>query len=104
RVLTGWQVDRRAGASRLAPNRHATGPVTLLGRTGPLDVDGYADLLVRHPQHVPFLASRVWLRYGGDGDPAPASLTAAGNNVVAMLRALALDPAFPRTAGRLVKQ
>jgi uncharacterized protein (DUF1800 family) len=103
RVLTGWQVDRRAGTSRLAPDRHATGPVTLLGRTGPLDVDGYADLLVRHPWHVPFLASRVWLRYGGT-DPAPASLTAAGNDVPAMLRALALDPAFPATAGRLVKQ
>src|SRR5690349_369957 len=103
RVLTGWQVDRRAGVSRLAPDRHATEPVTLLGRTGPLDVDGYADLLVRHPRHVPFLASRVWLRYGGS-DPAPPSLIAAGNDVPAMLRALALDPAFPRTAGQLVKQ
>ena len=103
RVLTGWQVDRTAGTSRLAPRRHATGPVTLLGRTGPLDVDGYADLLVRHPQHVPFLASRVWLRYGGGGE-APASLAAAGNAVPAMLRALALDPSFPRTAGQLVKQ
>ncbi|MCU7726855.1 DUF1800 domain-containing protein [Actinoplanes sp. KI2] len=103
RVLTGWTVDRQAGTSRLAPARHATGPVTLLGRTGPLDVDGYADLLVRHPQHVPFLAGRVWLRYGGTG-PAPATLTAAGNDVPAILRALALDPAFPRTAGQLVKQ
>src|SRR3954452_20195248 len=88
RVLTGWQVDRRGGVSRRAPNRHATGPDTLLGRTGPLDVDGYADLLVRHPWHVPFLASRVWLRYGGTG-PAPALLAAAGNDVPAMLRALA---------------
>jgi uncharacterized protein (DUF1800 family) len=103
RVLTGWQVDRRAGVSRLVANRHATEPVTLLGRTGPLDVDGYADLLVRHPRHVPFLASRVWLRYGGTG-PAPASLAAAGNDVPAMLRALALDPAFRMTAGQLVKQ
>jgi uncharacterized protein (DUF1800 family) len=103
RVLTGWQVDRAAGTSRLDPRRHATGPVTLLGRTGPLDVDGFADLLTRHAAHVPFLAGRVWLRYGGD-TPMPDSLTAAGNDVPAMLRALALDPAFPQTAGHLVKQ
>lgn len=104
RVLTGWQVDRAAATSRLVAGRHATGPVTLLGRTGELDVDGFADLLVRHPAHVPFLAGRIWLRYGSGDQPVPASLTASGNDTTAMLRALALDPAFPRTAGHLVKQ
>jgi uncharacterized protein (DUF1800 family) len=104
RVLTGWVVDRAAGTSRLDAKRHATGPVTLLGHTGPLDVDGFADLLVRHPAHIPFLAARVWLRYGSSSEPPPAALTAAGNDVVAMLRVLALDPSFPRTAGHLVKQ
>ncbi|MFI5896862.1 DUF1800 family protein [Actinoplanes sp. NPDC051513] len=108
RVLTGWVVDRTTGTSRLDAKRHATAPVTLLGRAGPFDVDGFADLLVRHPAHVPFLAGRVWLRYGSTSQPAPAALSAAlsaaGNDVTAMLRALALDPAFPQTAGHLVKQ
>ncbi|GIE94238.1 DUF1800 domain-containing protein [Paractinoplanes rishiriensis] len=103
RVLTGWVVDRETGAARLEPRRHDTGPVTLLGRTGRLDLDAFADLLVRHPAHAPFLAGRVWQRYGSDGPPPP-TLAAAGTSVTAMLRALALDPAFPATAGHLVKQ
>jgi uncharacterized protein (DUF1800 family) len=107
RVLTGWQVDRAAGTASLVPKRHDDAAVTLLGRTGPLDVDGYADLLVGHPAHVPFLASRIWLRYGS-GDPAPAAstgrLVAAGRNATSMLSALCADPAFPATAGHLVKQ
>jgi uncharacterized protein (DUF1800 family) len=38
RVLTGWRVDRAAGAARLVPRRHDDSPVTLLGRTGTGDV------------------------------------------------------------------
>jgi len=107
RVLTGWQLNRAEGTAALTPQRHDDRPVTLLGRTGPLDVDGFADLLTRHPAHVPFLAGRIWARYGSD-DPAPAgmqqALTAAGNDATAMLRALATHPDFPATAGHLVKQ
>jgi uncharacterized protein (DUF1800 family) len=107
RVLTGWQVDRPAGVAKLAARRHDTGPVTLLGQTGTFDVDGYADLLVRHPAHLPFLAGRLWLRYGS-GDPAGAAtvgrMIAAGRDTTAMLTALCTDPAFPATAGHLVKQ
>jgi uncharacterized protein (DUF1800 family) len=106
-VLTGWHVDRAAGTAKLVARRHDDSPVTLLGHRGTLDVDGLADLLVRHPAHVPFLASRLWTRYGS-GDPAPAPtlrrLIAAGRDVTAMLAALCADPAFPATAGHLVKQ
>jgi uncharacterized protein (DUF1800 family) len=107
KVLTGWHVDRAAGTATLVARRHDDSPVTLLGHRGTLDVDGLADLLVRHPAHVPFLASRIWARYGS-GDPAPAAtmhrLIAAGRDVTAMLAALSTDPAFPATAGHLVKQ
>jgi uncharacterized protein (DUF1800 family) len=107
KVLTGWQVDRAAGTAKLVARRHDDSPVTLLGHHGTLDVDGLADLLVRHPAHVPFLASRIWARYGS-GDPAPATtmqrLIAAGPDVTAMLAALCADPAFPATAGHLIKQ
>jgi uncharacterized protein (DUF1800 family) len=103
RVLTGWQVDRATGAVRLVPKRHDDRPVTLLGRTGALDVDSYADLLVRHPAHVPFLARRLWARYAGGGEPPPA-VAAAGRDTTALLRALCRTPEFAATAGTLVKQ
>ncbi|AGL16913.1 hypothetical protein L083_3403 [Actinoplanes sp. N902-109] len=107
RVLTGWVVDRAKGSSRLAPGRHDKAAVTLLGQSGTPDLDGFADLLVRHPAHLPFLAGRVWQRYGSaEAPPAAttAAMVAAGPSVPAMLRALSLDPGFPATTGHLVKQ
>src|SRR5690349_24886560 len=64
RVLTGWQVDRATGKAHLVPRRHDDRPVELLGGTVD-DVDRYADLIVRQEHHVPFLAGRMWARYGG---------------------------------------
>jgi uncharacterized protein (DUF1800 family) len=107
RVLTGWQVDRAAGKAVLKPGRHDPGTVTLLGRTGQFDVDAYADLLVNHPQHLPFLAERLWVRYGSGTAPsaaASARIVAAGRNTTALLKAVLTDPEFPATNGRLVKQ
>jgi uncharacterized protein (DUF1800 family) len=100
RVLTGWQVDRAAGAARLLPGRHDDTPVTLLGGLVS-DADEYADRLVRHPAHVPFIAGRLWVRYGSAATPAPA---VSGRDVTGLLRALVTDPAFAGTAGHLVKQ
>jgi uncharacterized protein (DUF1800 family) len=107
RVLTGWRVDRQTGTARLIARRHDTSAVTLLGRTGTIDVDMFADLLVRHPAHVPFLAGRIWARYGSDEPIPPATarrLAGAGRDVTAMLTALCTDPALPASAGHLVKQ
>jgi uncharacterized protein (DUF1800 family) len=107
RVLTGWRIDRATGTARLIPRRHDTSAVTLLGRTGAVDVDTFADLLVQHPAHVPFLAGRIWARYGSD-EPVPAAtarrLAGAGRDATAMLAALCTDPALPASAGHLVKQ
>ncbi|WP_127502638.1 DUF1800 domain-containing protein [Actinoplanes solisilvae] len=100
RVLTGWQVDRATGRARLVAKRHDDRPVTLLGREGVLDLDGYADLLVRHEAHLPFIARRLWARYGGPSE-APA---VTGPDTTAMLRALCRTPEFGGTAGTLVKQ
>lgn len=100
KVLTGWQVDRAAGTAKLLPRRHDDTAVTVLG-TAVGDVDSYADLLVRNPAHVPFIAGRLWLRYGSTDTPAPA---VQGRDVTGMLRALVTDEAFPATAGHLVKQ
>jgi uncharacterized protein (DUF1800 family) len=108
RVLTGWQVDRAAGTAKLLPRRHDDTPVTLLGRTGRFDVDSYADLLVRHPAHAPFLAGRLWIRYAAGTAPSAEVTTrlvaAGGTDTTALLRAVVTDPGFAATAGRLVKQ
>ncbi len=107
RVLTGWQVDRATGRATLKAQRHDDRPVTLLGRTGTVDVDGYADLLVNHPAHLPFLVHRLWTRYGS-ATPLPAEavsrVTAAGRNTSALLTALCGEPEFADANGRLVKQ
>ena len=102
-VLTGWQVDRAAGTAQLVPRRHDDRPVTLLGRTATFDVDSYADALVRHEAHVPFLAGRLWTRYAADGTPPPA-VVAAGRNTTELIRAMCRTPEFTATAGTLVKQ
>jgi uncharacterized protein (DUF1800 family) len=99
-VLTGWQVDRAAGTATLAGRRHDDRAVTLLGATVS-DVDAYADVLVRHPAHVPFIAGRLWLRYGSPTAPPPA---VTGRDVTSMVRTLVTGPAFAGTAGHLVKQ
>ena len=110
RALTGWQVDRAAGTAKLLPRRHVETPETLLGQTGTFDTDSYADLLVRHPAHAPYLATRLWVRYGSGTAPSAATtqrLVAAfgpGRDVTAMLRALVTDPEFEATNGQLVKQ
>ncbi|WP_250005621.1 DUF1800 family protein [Actinoplanes sp. M2I2] len=103
RVLTGWQVDRATGRTRLVPRRHDDQPVTLLGRDAVQGVDAYADLLVRHPAHVPFVAGRLWARYGGPGTPPPG-VAAAGRTTTALLKAVCTAPEFAATAGTLVKQ
>ncbi|MEV6600871.1 DUF1800 domain-containing protein [Actinoplanes sp. NPDC051346] len=107
RVLTGWRAERTGGPATLVARRHDPSPVTLLGRTGTFDTDAYADLLVAHPAHLPFLAGRLWARYGADTAPDAATtarLVARGASTVAMLRALVSDPSFVDTRGRLVKQ
>ncbi|GGN46031.1 uncharacterized protein (DUF1800 family) [Actinoplanes campanulatus] len=107
RVLTGWQVDRATGVATLAPKRHDDRPVTLLGRTGAWDVDAYADQLVRHEAHLPFLAGRLWVRYAAATGPSAdtvARIAAAGRNTTALLSALCRDPDFAATDGRQVKQ
>ncbi|MEV8503523.1 DUF1800 domain-containing protein [Actinoplanes sp. NPDC051475] len=108
RVLTGWRAARTATTATLVPARHDPGPVTLLGHTGTLDTDSYADLLVRHPAHLPYLARRLWIRYGSGTSPdaaTTAQLTSVPDRTTTgMLRALVGAEAFAATNGTLVKQ
>lgn len=110
RALTGWQLNRSTLTVTFVPARHDPGDKTILGHTGPYDTDGYADLLLAAPAHAGYLAGRLWFRFAS-GQPVPpdalARLVAAyqpGHDVTALLRAMLTDPAFPDTAGQLVKQ
>ncbi len=108
RALTGWQIqDTRAV---LNPKRHDVKEKTILGRTGPFDADGFADILLAQPANAGFLASRMWYRYAS-GEPIPTGtrdrLAAAyrpARDLKALVRALFTDPEFAKTTGKLVKQ
>src|SRR2546430_13745246 len=77
RALTGWQVRRGDPAATLNPQRHDGGQKTILGRTGPFDTDGYADLLLAQPAHGGFLAARLWYPFASGETPPPGPRAAA---------------------------
>jgi uncharacterized protein (DUF1800 family) len=110
RALTGWVIERATGAARFVPRRHAAGEKTILGVTAGFDADALVDLLLTRSENAAFLARRFWFRFGSGGEMAAATgerLAAAyrdGRDITALLRAVLTDPAFPGTAGQLVKQ
>jgi uncharacterized protein (DUF1800 family) len=110
RALTGWQVDRRTRRSAINPKRFDDGVKTILGRSGTLDVDGFAGVLLDQTANGAFLATRLWYRFASDQPIAPqvrdrlANTYRTGRDVSALLAAMFADPAFAGTAGQLVRQ
>jgi uncharacterized protein (DUF1800 family) len=106
RALTGWQVDQRTGQAVLNPKRHDARDKTILGRTGPFDADGLADLLLAQPANAEFIAERLWFRYAS-GQPMPRSVLSqaqAHADTAGMLRTILAGDEFRQTRGQLVKQ
>ncbi len=111
-ALTGWRLERSAGAALFAPRAHAQGPETILGRTASFDVDSFTDLLLAQPANAAFLAARHWLRLGSTAAiPAAtarnlAAAYGSGSDLTALARALFTDPGFTGPTARygLVKQ
>lgn len=110
RALTGWQVDRKARTSSLNAKRHDGGDKTILGRSGPLDADGFAGILLDQPANGAFLATRLWYRFGADAPIAGdvrdrlAAAYRPKRDVSALLTAVFTDTAFAGTGGQLVRQ
>jgi uncharacterized protein (DUF1800 family) len=110
RALTGWVLDRARRTVSVNAARHDTGTKTILGRTGNLDADGFADIILAQPANADFLGRRLWFRFASGGDIPPSTLdflAAAnheGRDITASLRALFTDPRFAATNGQLVKQ
>ncbi len=107
RALTGWVIDRTNGQVRLDPGRFDDSVKTILGKTGRLDADGFADVLMEQPASAQFLARRLWFRFAS-GEPMPAAaqtrVSAAGHDIAAVVTAMFRDPSFAGTRGQLVKQ
>jgi uncharacterized protein (DUF1800 family) len=63
RALTGFTADwHDDGSVTIAydADEHDDGVKTLLGRRGRLGVDDVLDLVTAHPNHAPFLATKLW--------------------------------------------
>jgi uncharacterized protein (DUF1800 family) len=110
RALTGWQVDRPNRRSLLNPKRFDSGAKTILGRSGTLDVDGFAGVLLDQSANGAFLTTRLWYRFASDQPIAIevrdrlANVYRVGRDISALLAAMFADPAFAGTAGQLVRQ
>ncbi|AGA28544.1 DUF1800 domain-containing protein [Singulisphaera acidiphila] len=85
RALTGWRIVE--DEARLIPGRYDPGAKTILGRTGTLDADGLAALLLDHPATSRRLAWRLGHEFFGEGAVDGPALEALGEG----LRAHDLD-------------
>ena len=126
RAFTGWTVEMRPGSRErpmpgVLPRRggdfwfdqsqHDDGMKTLFGKAARYDGDAVLDVLVDHPQCARHLAKAMWEYFVYIG-PAPEvvdrvakAFRDSGMEILALVRAIALDPEFvsDRAARRLVK-
>ncbi|OZM71232.1 hypothetical protein CFN78_20740 [Amycolatopsis antarctica] len=109
RALTGWTVSKD-GNAELATKKQDGGEKTLLGVTAAHDVRSFAATVLANPESAPYVAGRLWERLVSDTAPPGEvldRLTAAcgpGRDVRALVRAIALEPAFIDSASAVVKQ
>ncbi|MGZ6803483.1 MAG: DUF1800 domain-containing protein [Nocardioidaceae bacterium] len=107
RALTGWRVSPD-GAAHLVPRLHDGGTKTVLGVTGPLDVTGYCDAVLRQPASAPYLATRWWGRLVSGDPPSPAALQrlvsayGSGRSLGGLLQAALTAPELATAGGTLV--
>ena len=74
RAFTGYRVNRSSGEVTFAPKRHATGSVSLLGKTIPSDAHGSLDVILSQPAVNQFISRRLWFRLINSETTAPSGL------------------------------
>lgn len=111
RAFTGWVVNlpgRPAArvltnppwTATFVPNRFDAGSKTLLGTTGPLDMDGALDVLLDHPATAERIATKLSLALVGTrpSDKAVGRLAAAfrasGYEIMPLVEAIVADRGF----------
>lgn len=61
RALTGYRIDYDRGVvARFHADRHDDGVKRILGKRGRFGVDDVLDLVCAHPNHAPFLVTKLW--------------------------------------------
>ncbi|MGE3821866.1 MAG: DUF1800 family protein [Isosphaeraceae bacterium] len=126
RALTGWTLDgpkETAGLRATAadtprdfardgliptfvPERHDGGQKTIFGQTGPFDLDGVVELILREQATGRFLAAKL-IEFFGAHDPQgelhermAAAFATSGGEIHALLRVLFTAPEFYADAAR----
>ncbi len=117
KILSGYTIDWKGTFDpRYDPDRHTTGPVTVLGFSHPNSAkDGqavtvaYLKYLARHPETARTVARRLATAFVGDHPPdslvdkLAAVFTSSGTSIAATLRALVASPEFASSHGAKVR-
>ena len=107
RALTGWTITPQ-GEAVLRPARHDRTSKTVLGVTGDLDQEGFADAVLARPESARYLATRLWQQLVTPDVPSAAALdrlvAAYGKerDLTALLRALYTAQEFTAAEGSMV--
>ena len=116
RILSGHTVKADTWTAYFDPDKHATGPVSLLGFTAANALGDNAGLaedflrfLARHPDTARTVARRLAVRFVSDDPPqrlvdrVAAAYLASGTDIRATLRALVDSDEFWASAGQKVR-
>ncbi|WP_088831133.1 DUF1800 domain-containing protein [Paenibacillus tyrfis] len=110
RALTGWSYDKKTDQVSFNAKQHDDGTKTVLGHTGPLDADGFVEVLFEQ-QALPRWVARKLLTWFAAAEPSDewvngvAAVFAKSFHIGDTLRSLFLSDAFyaPELRGSLVK-
>lgn len=107
RTLTGWFIGP-GGTADIAPAHHDATVKTVMGVTGDLDEADFCDIVLGQPNSARFITTKLWRMLASDTDPSPATLNrlvsayGAGRDLMALTKAILLDPEFADRAGTVV--
>jgi len=82
-ALTGWRYDwgnsQKDNPTFYDSSWHANGSKTIFGHTGAWDWQDVVNLVIRHPNHAPFLALKLWSYFIPTPPPKSAMQMMVGN-------------------------
>ena len=71
-ALTGYRLKKSSGVVAYNAALHYSNPVTILGKTSPLDALSLVDLLVDQDNCLRFVSERLWYRFVSTSAPLPS--------------------------------